>query len=1181
MAQKRIDPNAIRWSGPAAAEQEAGTAQKRATTEKTVAETEKLDLTLPSVKQKADADAAVAAYNAANLGFEDANKEFQKQYVAWRSGGAEDFFDKIKQLRMAVRVLRSGRQITGPLFNQLPPLVKTLVSPESTDVRGDVEKIVQGALRETLGAQFTQVEGDRLLARIYNPELPETMVAENVEAELNKIAALAKSREAMSRYYEENSTLKGYRPDEWLPQVEADFKIMQSVPKDERAAAEALSYREAMNNIGGTPLQGWRLRPGEEQLLIDYANSAEFTPEGFADMLGEMIVLASGQEPDRASLMAEARDIAKRPEGARLGSVDYSNVDAAAARNAGLSDVAIQALKNAPASATMVVSSLLSPVSDALRSAVLGERVGFYKTFPDLIADVASKAGIGETDEATINALADVMVERYGSFEGFKQAVASDPVGIVGDASIILTMGGSAAGRVPGVVGRAGRATARVGEAIDPLSFAGSLVSRGFSALPEGAKTAPGRVAAEGLSMTTGAPASAFREAFERGAGRQRVGVTPLTEEFRAGIAGGIPPEDLVARAKSAMQEMREAASRDYRSGMVDISKDKSILSFDELDKALADMRRDAMYKGEVVKPDVLATVDEMETIINDWRALDPAEFHTPEGFDKLKQRLFEATENIPFDDKTRRRAAGAVYGATKDTIRKQAPTYSGVMDQYADAQQTLGRMESELGLGRGPIDTAATKLTQRPPSRKGRDDLLTLLADYDPKLAAQVAGEQLSPIMPRGLRGVGAGLGTALAVGNIASLGTLSPRVMGELAYGAGRASVPIGQTVDFIRQNPSATLAAQRGIAAMEATEAELAQQELLERYGLLMPPSIGEGGTLVDQVAPEVMRTAAEQAAVEDLTSRYAGPTVDATGAEVPPPEAPKPKAGDMIVVDNRDAIYDPVAKAYVFADTREIARKVMKRGGAVKGYKKGGRAKETSWFDNMVMAASRRGNDLVAAAADLADRYNVTPANAAAWIAENVEGRPKAEVERIRRNLAPLGSNRAVVEAGASANERRFREAGGRGARREEDVMPPVRMSAAAYKPENVARAVVTETPRAAAAIRDYFARSTPSSVARDAMQAARSGYESFTRDPYGSVFESAVYGAFPLAAASGDYASIREGSQILEPYAKGDALADRDQRLIDALSVAPLLGGVGARKAVQRKRGGLTVKKGRK
>ena len=921
----------------------AGVTQSEATTEKTEAEINKLNLTLPAVKEKADADAKVAAYNAANLGFEDANKEFQKQYVAWRAGSAEDFFDKINQLQKAVRVLRSGKQITGPLFNQLPPLVKTLTSPQSTDVRSDVEKIVQGALRETLGAQFTQVEGDRLLARIFDPNLPEQFVAENVEAELNKIAALAKSREAMSRYYEENSTLKGYRPDEWLPKVEADFKVMQGVPAKEQAAAEAMSYRDAMNDIGGDPLRGWRLRPGEEQQLVAYANSNDFTPEGFVAMASDMIRMASGEEPNMANLLAETREIAKRPKGARLGGVNYSAVDEAAARNAGLSDVALQALKNLPESGVMMVSSLLSPVSDALRSTVLGERVGVYKTFPDLIADVAAKAGIGETDQATLDALSASMVDRYGSMAGFKQAVATDPLGVIGDASVIFTLGGSAAARAPGVIGRAGTATARVGAALDPLSFAGNMAARGATALPEGVKAAPGTIAREGLSMTTGAPASAFGQAFERGAGRQRVGATPITEAFREGISGDVMPETLVENAKSAMQEMRSAASRDYRSGMVDISKDKTVLSFDELDRTLDKMRADAMYKGEVVKPEVLNTVDDMQTIVNNWRGLDPAEFHTPEGFDKLKQRLFEATENIPFDDRTRRRAAGAVYGAVKDTIRSQAPTYSKVMDQYSDAQQTLGRMESELGLGRGAVDTAATKLTQRPPSRKGRDDLVSLLADYDPKLAAQVAGEQLSPVFPRGLRSVGAGVGTALgAIGNVASLGLISPRLMGEAAYGAGRASVPIGQAIDVIQQNPAAVLAAQRGIAATEATELERENQEMLERYGLALPPTISDAGTIEEQVTPEILRLAAEQPAPGVNLGGFE-PQYEAPVAEVAPAEAPGPKGGDMIVVDNRDAVYDPTAEAYIFVDTGEIARKAMQRGGMVQGYNRGGRKK----------------------------------------------------------------------------------------------------------------------------------------------------------------------------------------------------------------------------------------------
>jgi hypothetical protein len=909
-------------------ETEAGISQAQASTRKTERETEKLDVTLPAVKEKADADAAVATYNANNLGFEKANEEFQKQYVVWRSGEASEFFDNIKQLSQAVRVLRSGKQITGAMYNRLPELIRNAVNPNSTNIRGDVEKVIQSSLRTTLGAQFTQVEGDRFLARVFNPDLPESMNADNVEAELNKIRDIAAGREAMARYYEENGTLKGYRPDEWRPLVEKEFNVMQGVPPAEREAAAVENYREAMNNIGGDPLRGWRLRPNEEQQIVAYANSPDFTEKGFVDLVASLTEQATGRPADRARLAEEARTIGMRPVGARIGGVDYTSVDAEAARNAGLSDVAIQALKNIPESGVQLVSSLLSPVSDALRSAVLGERVGVYKTLPDLVADVAAKAGIGDTDQATLDALSAALSDRYGSLAGFKQAVAKDPLGVVGDASVILTMGGAAAARVPGRVGAVGRAAEKAGAAIDPLSFAGSMAAR---TMPDNLAARTGNVAAEGASLSTGAPASAFRQAFERGAGRQRIGVNPISESFREGISGAVDPAELVSNAKQAMGDIRDAASQDYRSGMVDISADKTVLSFDELDKTLAQMRADTMYKGEVVKPEALATVDSLQKVVDQWKALDPAEFHTPEGFDKLKQRLFEETENIPFDDRVRRRVAGAVYGATKNTIASQAPAYAKVMDQYADVQDVLKRMESELGLGQAPVDTAATKITQRPPSRKGRDDLVSLLAEYDPKLGAQVAGEQLSSMMPRGLRGVGAGLGVTLgSIGNIATLGTLSPRLMGEAAYGLGRASVPVGQGIDFLQQNPAGVLAAQRGLALTEATEAERERQELMDRYGFSLPaPTEG-----VAPVERPITVLGEEPASARGINLGGFEPTYENVEPEAAPVQTTQ-------IIDGRVTDIDQVTGQRVFLDTGEPVER-MKRGGAVKGYNRGGTA-----------------------------------------------------------------------------------------------------------------------------------------------------------------------------------------------------------------------------------------------
>lgn len=218
------------------------------------------------------------------------------------------------------------------------------------------------------------------------------------------------------------------------------------------------------------------------------------------------------------------------------------------------------------------------------------------------------------------------------------------------------------------------------------------------------------------------------------------------------------------------------------------------------------------------------------------------------------------------------------------------------------------------------------------------------------------------------------------------------------------------------------------------------------------------------------------------------------------------------------------------------------------------------KQTSWYDDLIMAGSRRANDLVGAAADLADRYGITPANAVAWIARNVEGRSPQEVERIRRNLQPLGNNRAIVEAGVRSNENRFRRAGGVGARKPDDVEMPVRLASIAYKPQAVPAAVARETPGALRAVGNYFQNSTPMGVAQDVNNLARSGYEAFKNDPYGSVFESAFYAspATALAAAPFDYARMREASQMLDPYTKDDAELRRMQSMVDAASVLPPL-----------------------
>lgn len=101
--------------------------------------------------------------------------------------------------------------------------------------------------------------------------------------------------------------------------------------------------------------------------------------------------------------------------------------------------------------------------------------------------------------------------------------------------------------------------------------------------------------------------------------------------------------------------------------------------------------------------------------------------------------------------------------------------------------------------------------------------------------------------------------------------------------------------------------------------------AAPSLVEDRGINPPPAlaIGDADAAVDE------GTAAAQAA---LDAPVAGEDAAAEGSE---PEV------STIMIDGREAIYDPTAGAHIFTDTNEFVDAApMQRGGAVKGYKGGG-------------------------------------------------------------------------------------------------------------------------------------------------------------------------------------------------------------------------------------------------
>ena len=138
---------------------------------------------------------------------------YAKEYADWTAaGGYADIDKQLEQLDEAARMLESGRDdLTGPIVGGIPEWIAPGVVPEAVSTREAVEEVVQRNLRLILGAQFTQKEGERLIARAYNPMLSEAENAKRVRRLITQIRAAAEAKQAAADYFSQYGTLKGWK----------------------------------------------------------------------------------------------------------------------------------------------------------------------------------------------------------------------------------------------------------------------------------------------------------------------------------------------------------------------------------------------------------------------------------------------------------------------------------------------------------------------------------------------------------------------------------------------------------------------------------------------------------------------------------------------------------------------------------------------------------------------------------------------------------------------------------------------------------------------------------------------------------------------------------------------------------------------------------------------------------
>jgi hypothetical protein len=169
-------------------------------------------------------------------------------------------------------------------------------------------------------------------------------------------------------------------------------------------------------------------------------------------------------------------------------------------------EVLTEAVKNIPSSAGQLVSDITYPIRHPIQTAQSLASLG--KGVVKLIAP--GEPTFYDEDEEAAKAVGKFFADRYGSFEGFKQSFATDPLGVLSDVAIVFTGGAGLAAKVPGLAGKTTQTISKIGTAIDPVAGGAKLI---------GATAATaGKIAAPVFGLTTGAGTDAILVAARAGA---------------------------------------------------------------------------------------------------------------------------------------------------------------------------------------------------------------------------------------------------------------------------------------------------------------------------------------------------------------------------------------------------------------------------------------------------------------------------------------------------------------------------------------------------------------------------------------------------------------------------------------------------------------------------------------
>ena len=407
---------------------------------------------------------------------------------------------------------------------------------------------------------------------------------------------------------------------------------------------------------------------------------------------------------------------------------------------------------------------------------------------------------VGE-DPSARQAVGDYLGERYGGVSNIARTFRDDPVGIVSDILGLASGGGGLLGKMGGRVGSISSRVGRVSNTLDPASLAmrgtGELLKRGGQLSTAGARNV--------LGVTTGTGSGTVGRAIQTGLEGGTSG-----ESFRQGLRGRSLPSDLYGRLNEQLDAIGARRRNQYRAAEGSLANTQ--IDTDVIQGFIDDLRPPKTTSGQARGP-VHARLDQAEKLLQEFIEKDDTLLG---DVDILKKDIDELITRTAGELDPAEAVTSSLVRQIGDHLGEVDPIYAEMMADYHQLKTYEREMRNAFSAGRNQTEMQAIRRMMQATRQNVNTDmggLGDMLDELAPGLMDELSGRAMNPATPVGMQRVTSGLVggagitglTTNPVGTMGYLASSSPRLVGEVAHGAGRVASgiapPARAAADFAR--------------------------------------------------------------------------------------------------------------------------------------------------------------------------------------------------------------------------------------------------------------------------------------------------------------------------------------------------------------------------------------------